>query len=198
MIAALIEARRARLVLGSSSPRRRELLAQIGLEPAQVIGADIDETPHKGEVPHLYCARMAREKALALDIGPRDLLLCADTTVAVGRRILGKPGDRDEARRFLVLLGGRRHRVITSVALRTRAHLRERTVVSKVRLAPLPEAVIEAYLDSGDWRGKAGGYGIQGPASTFIPWIEGSYSAIVGLPLAQTASLLRAGLADLP
>lgn len=184
-----------RLVLGSASPRRLDLLAQIGVRPDAVRPADINETPQRGEIPRQYCARIARGKALAVAAGRDDIVLAADTTVAAGRRILGKPTDRAEAEAFLRLLSGRRHRVVTAVAVRRGARLWTRIVESRVRMNPLSTADLSAYLDSGDWHGKAGGYGIQGPAGAFIPWIEGSYTAIVGLPLAETAALLRtAGL----
>ena len=181
-----------RLVLGSGSPRRLELLAQIGVVPDEVRAADIDETPAKGELPRPYCARMAREKAEALNVAPDEVLLTADTTVAVGRRILGKPEDADECRRFLALMSGRRHKVVTAVAVRTPERTWLKDVVTTLRMRRLPDAEIESYLDTGDWRGKAGGYGIQGPAAAFIPWLQGSYSAVVGLPLAETAALLKA------
>ena len=181
-----------RLVLGSGSPRRLELLAQIGIVPDAVRAADIDETPARGELPRPYCARMAREKAAALDVAPDEVLLTADTTVAVGRRILGKPADADECRRFLGLMSGRRHKVVTALAVRTAARTWQRDVVTTLRMRRLTRAEIDAYLETGDWRGKAGGYGIQGPAAAFIPWIQGSYTAVVGLPLAETAGLLRA------
>lgn len=179
-----------RLILGSASPRRRDLLAQIGVVPDEVRPADIDETPAKGELPRAYCARMATEKSRAVLAGADDLVLCADTTVALGRRILGQPGDAAEAARFLRLLSGRRHRVITAVALRRGGRVWERDVVTAVRFRRLSEAEIAAYVASGEWRGKAGGYGIQGMAGAFVPWIGGSFSAVVGLPLAETAALL--------
>ena len=181
-----------RLVLGSASPRRLALLEQIGAAPAETRPADIDETPRPGELPRPYCRRMAREKALALEVAPGEVVLTADTTVAVGRRILGKPRDEDEARAFLALMSGRRHKVFTAVALRAPDRLRERDVVTTLRMRRLERAEIDAYLATGDWRGKAGGYGIQGPAAAFVPWMQGSYSAVVGLPLAETAGLLRA------
>ena len=181
-----------RLVLGSGSPRRLELLAQIGVVPDEVRAADIDETPARAELPRPYCARMAREKAEALSVAPGEVLLTADTTVAVGRRILGKPADAEECRRFLGLMSGRRHKVVTAVAVRTAERLWLRDVVTTLRMRRLFEAEIEAYLATGDWRGKAGGYGIQGPAAAFIPWLQGSYSAVVGLPLSETAGLLKA------
>ena len=181
-----------RLVLGSGSPRRLELLAQIGVVPDAVRAADIDETPGKGELPRPYCARMAREKAEALAVAEDEVLLTADTTVAVGRRILGKPEDEDECRRFLGLMSGRRHKVVTAVAVRTARRTWLRDVVTTLRMRRLSDAEVDAYLATGDWRGKAGGYGIQGPAAAFIPWLQGSYSAVVGLPLAESAGLLRA------
>ena len=181
-----------KLILGSASPRRRELLGQLGLTPDEIRPADIDETPLKGELPRPYCARMAREKAEALEVGAGEVLLTSDTTVAVGRRILGKPEDADEARAFLRMLSNRRHNVITSLAVRTETRLWERFVVTAVKLKPLSEVEIEAYIATGDWDGKAGGYAIQGPAGAFIPWIQGSYSAVMGLPVHETAQLLTA------
>ena len=180
------------LILGSGSPRRSDLLAQIGVIPHAVRPPGIDETPGKGELPRPYCARMAREKAQATEAGDGDIVLAADTTVAMGRRILGKPADAGEAAQFLHALSGRRHRVITAVAVRCGARLWERDVVSAVRMKRLSDEEINAYLASGDWQGKAGGYGIQGMAGAFIPWISGSFTGIVGLPLAETAGLLQA------
>ncbi len=179
-------------VLGSGSPRRKELLAQIGVVPDAIRAPDIDETPLPAEAPRPYCIRMAREKVRAVVAAPDDVILCADTTVAVGRRILGKPEDEAEAAAFLRLLSGRRHSVITAMAVRRGETIRERDVVSHVRMKRLSEAEIAWYLSTGDWQGKAGGYGIQGPAGAFIPWISGSFTAIVGLPLAETAGLLDA------
>lgn len=180
------------LILGSGSPRRRDLLAQIGVTPDDVRPPDIDETPAKGELPAPYCARMAREKALAVVAAEGDIVLSADTTVAAGRRILGKPADSAEAERFLRLLSGRRHRVITALAVRKGPQLWERSVISTVKMKVLSDREIAHYLATGDWDGKAGGYSIQGQAGAFIPWIKGSYTAIVGLPVAETASLLAA------
>lgn len=153
---------------------------------------DIDETPEKGEAPRAYCARIAAAKAAAMVLAPDEVALCADTTVALGRRILGKPEDADEARAFLRLLSGRRHNVITSVAVRTTERVWRRDVVTAVKVKRLTKAEIEAYIASDDWRGKAGGYAIQGPAGAFIPWIQGSYTGVMGLPVAETAQLLRA------
>ncbi|MHA6325155.1 Maf family protein [Roseivivax sp. CAU 1753] len=180
------------LILGSGSPRRLELLATLGVVPDDVRPPEIDETPHKGELPRPYCVRIARQKALAVTAGPDDVVLCADTTVALGRRILGKPEDAGAAAAFLWALSGRRHRVITAVALRKGDRLWERDVVSQVRMKPLSDVEVNGYLATGDWQGKAGGYGIQGPAGALIPWIQGSHSAIVGLPLTETAHLLQA------
>lgn len=181
-----------KLILGSGSPRRRELLGQLGVTPDEISAPDIDETPHAAELPRPYCARMAREKLAAISSGPDDVVLAADTTVALGRRILGKPADEAEARAFLRLMSGRRHRVITAVALRRGERVLTRDAVSSVRMKALSEAEIDGYLATGDWQGKAGGYGIQGPAGALIPWISGSFTAIVGLPLAETATLLQA------
>ena len=181
-----------RLVLGSGSPRRRELLAVLGITPAAILPPEIDETPHKAELPRPYCARIARAKAIATQAGPDDIVLCADTTVAMGRRILGKPRDAGEAAEFLLALSGRRHRVITSVCVRRGDRIWHRDVESRVRMKPLSDLELNAYLASGDWQGKAGGYGIQGPAGAFIPWTSGSFTGIVGLPLAETAALLSA------
>ena len=181
-----------KLILGSASPRRRELLAQMGVVPDEIAPPDIDEDPKKAELPRPYCARVAREKALAVQAGPCDLVLCADTTVALGRRILGKPRDAGEAAEFLTALGGRRHQVITSVAVRRGAQLWTRESVSAVKMKRLSDQELNAYLATGEWQGKAGAYGIQGAAGAFIPWISGSFTGIVGLPLAETATLLAA------
>lgn len=181
-----------KLVLGSGSPRRAELLAQLRLTADAVRSPDIDETPRRAEPPLAYVRRMARDKAAALTPGADEVVLCADTTVAVGRRILGKPADEDEARAFLELLSGRRHRVITAVAVRTAQRLLERDVTTTVKVKRLTAAEIDAYLGTGDWRGKAGGYAIQGPFGAFVPWIQGSFSAVMGLPVAETAALLAA------
>jgi nucleoside triphosphate pyrophosphatase len=181
-----------KLVLGSGSPRRKELLAQIGVVADDIRPPDIDETPLKAELPRPYCARMAREKAMAVTAAPDEIVLCADTTVALGRRILGKPEDAAEAERFLRQLSGRRHRVITAVAVRKGEQLWQRDVVTAVKMKRLSDAEIAGYIATNDWKGKAGGYGIQGPAGALIPWIEGSFTAVVGLPLAETAGLLQA------
>ncbi|QFS84094.1 Maf-like protein YhdE [Roseivivax sp. THAF40] len=180
------------LILGSGSPRRLELLATLGLTPDAVRPPEIDETPLKGELPRPYCQRIAREKVRAVEAASDDIVLCADTTVALGRRILGKPADAGEAAAFLWALSGRRHRVVTAIAVKRGARIWERDVVSQVKMKSLSDSEVNGYLATGDWQGKAGGYGIQGPAGALIPWMQGSYSAIVGLPLAETAQLLQA------
>lgn len=179
------------LILGSGSPRRQELLAQIGIVPAAIHPPDVDETPSKGERPEAYCLRVTLDKVAATKIGAGDLALCADTTVAVGRRILGKPEDAQQARAFLALLSGRRHRVLTAVAVTDGMETRYRLVTSHLRFKRLSVEEVDAYMASDDWRGKAGGYAIQGPASTFVAWLSGSHSSVVGLPLFETAHLLR-------
>ncbi|MDD9724879.1 Maf family protein [Roseovarius sp. SK2] len=184
--------RSPKLILGSGSPRRRDLLAQIGVVADDVRAPDIDETPEKAELPRPYCVRMAREKALAVEAGADDIVLSADTTVALGRSILGKPGDAGEAEAFLRKMSGRRHKVVTAVAVRRGDRIWERDVVSDVKMKRLDDDEIAFYLASGDWQGKAGAYGIQGPAGAFIPWIQGSFTAVVGLPLKETAGLLLA------
>jgi septum formation protein len=153
---------------------------------------DIDETPEPGEIPLHYCRRIAAAKAAAMQVGPGEVVLCADTTVALGRRIMGKPADAGEAAEFLHALSGRRHDVITSVVVRNADQSFARDVVTKVKLKRLSNEEVNAYLASGDWHGKAGGYAIQGPAGAFIPWIQGSYTGVMGLPVAETAALLSA------
>lgn len=183
-----------RLILGSASPRRLDLLAQIGVEPDAVQPADIDETPLPKERPLIYCRRMAEGKAQAIMLEGDDIALTADTTVALGRRILGKPADEKEAESFLRLMSGRRHSVITAVVVRSAERLWRRDVVTKVLMKRLSERELAEYLATGEWRGKAGAYGIQGRAAAFLPWISGSFSAVAGLPLAETSKLLaRAG-----
>ncbi|NOD35424.1 MULTISPECIES: nucleoside triphosphate pyrophosphatase [unclassified Ruegeria] len=178
-------------ILGSGSPRRLDLLAQLGVQPDAIRPPDIDETPRKAELPVPYCSRITREKVLAVQADSGDITLCADTTVALGRRILGKPEDAGQAAEFLHALSGRRHRVITSVAVRSGDRILQRDVVSQVRVKRLSDVEINAYLATGDWQGKAGAYAIQGPAGAFIPWISGSFTGIVGLPLSETAALLQ-------
>ena len=180
-----------RLILASASPRRRELLSRLGVEPARIVHADIDETPLKGELPRLYAARMAREKALsAADTSAH--VLAGDTVVAVGRRILPKAEDEATARACLELMSGRRHRVLSAVALLAPdGTLRERLSETEVRFKHLSEEEIRADLAGGEWHGKAGGYAIQGGAEGLIAWISGSHSGVVGLPLYETRTLLK-------
>lgn len=179
------------LILASASPRRLALLAQIGILPDAVRPAEVDETPLADEPPRAHALRLACAKAAAC-ADPAAVVLAADTTVAVGRRILGKPADAAEAAAFLRLMSGRRHRVITAVAVLAGGRLRSRAVESTVRMKRLEAAEVDGYLASGEWQGKAGGYAIQGRAGAFIPWTQGSFPAIVGLPLAETVALLAA------
>lgn len=165
--------------------------------PTEVRAPDVNEDPLPGELPRPYCNRIVRAKADALVAADDEIVLCADTTVALGRRILGKPDDVEEARKFLDLLSGRRHKVITAIAVKTAQKTRVKDVVSTVRMKRLCDVEREGYLASNDWQGKAGGYGIQGPAGAFIPWISGSYPAIMGLPLTETAHLLAAAGLDI-
>ena len=162
----------------------------LGISPDDIAPPEIDETPQKGEHPRAYVTRIAREKVAAVSSAPEDVVLCADTTVFMGRRILGKPADAVEAEAFLRLLSGRRHRVITALAARKGARVIERAVESRVKMKSLSDAEIAAYLATDDWRGKAGGYAIQGLAAVFIRQMQGSYSSVVGLPLFEVASLL--------
>ena len=168
------------------------MLAILGLHPDEVRAPDVDETPLKGELPRVYCNRITTSKAAALHVAVNEIIICADTTVALGRRIMGKPKDLDEARAFLQKLSGRRHKVITSVAVKNSKRTWQKDVVSIVQMKRLSAQEIEGYLATNDWQGKAGGYGIQGPAGAFIPWISGSYPAIMGLPLLEAAHLLQA------
>ncbi len=162
----------------------------MGIVPDAILPPDIDETPAKGELPRPYAQRLAREKAMAVAAGDDDIVLCADTTVALGRRIMGKPADAGEAAAFLIALGGRRHRVVTAVAVRRGDKVWVRDSISEVRMKRLSDMEMNAYLAGGDWQGKAGGYGIQGAAGAFIPWISGSFTGIMGLPIAETAAML--------
>jgi septum formation protein len=181
----------ATLVLASASPRRLALLGQIGIVPNRIVAADIDETPLRDEPPRSHALRLARAKAACVGV-PASHVLAADTVVSVGRRILPKAETEDQARRCLALLSGRRHRVVTAVALIAPDGRRgERVVQSVVGLARLTERQIAAYLASGEWQGKAGGYAIQGRAAAFVAFLSGSYSNVVGLPLFETAQLLR-------
>ena len=181
------------LVLASASPRRIELLAQVGITPDRIVPADIDETPLKGETPPRLAERLARTKAETVAAAePEAFVLAADTVVAVGRRLLEKPADEAEARRFLTLLSGRNHRVFTGVALKAPGRdTAVRVVETRVSLKPLSDDEITGYIATGDWRGKAGGYAIQGPAGAFVRRMVGSHPAVMGLPLYETVQLLR-------
>lgn len=186
------------LVLASASPRRRDLLARIGVIPARIVAPDIDETPLKAERPRDYVRRVAAAKANAVERAPGEVILSADTTIALGRRILGKPADEAELREMLALLSGRRHHCLSAVAaIDTDGRLRERLSDTIVVFKPLSPAEIDAYVASGEGMGKAGGYAIQGRAETWVRRLDGSHSGVVGLPLYETAALLRAAGVDL-
>jgi septum formation protein len=177
------------VTLASASPRRLALLRQIGIEPSRIFAPDIDETPLAREAPRAYALRMAMQK-----LGPEDgnFTIAADTVVSAGARILHKTATADEAEAYLRLLSGRRHNVFTGLAVRAPGgRVASRVVASTVGFARLDEAQISDYLASGEWEGKAGGYAIQGRAAAFIDFISGSYSSVVGLPLHETAKLLR-------
>jgi septum formation protein len=182
-----------RLILASASPRRLELLARIGASPDAVLPADIDETPLKGELPPVYACRVAAEKAAAIASDHSGaLILAADTVVAVGRRILGKAEDERDARRMLSLLSGRRHRVHSAVTLvDAEGKARHRLSTSIVAFKPLSASELDAYIEAGEWSGKAGAYAIQGQAEALIRRLSGSYSGVMGLPLFETRALLK-------
>ena len=181
------------LILASSSPRRRDLLARLGVEHARIASPDIDETPRKGEVPRVYALRMAEEKAVAVLRASGEIVVAGDTTVAVGRRILQQATDAEMQRGFLTLLSGRRHHVLSAVAvIDGDGRLRSRICDSIVRFKRLSPEEIESYIESGEGLGKAGGYAIQGRAEALIDWMAGSHSGVIGLPLYETRSLLRA------
>ena len=186
----------ATLVLASASPRRLDLLRQIGIEPGLVDPADLDETPLPAEPPRDYALRMARAKFEAIAARhPGKLVLAADSVVAVGRRILPKAESEQQARACLALLSGRRHKVLGGVALGTAGgNVKTRLVETAVRFKRLEPAEIEDYVMSGEWRGKAGGYAIQGLAAKYIAFVSGSYSNVVGLPLHETAQMLKAAM----
>ena len=181
-----------RLILGSASPRRHELLAKISVAPDAISPADIDETPRDAETPNVYVERLAREKAQVIGAtNPDAHVLAADTTVAVGRRILEKPADANQARAFLKLLSGRRHRVYTAHALVTPSKgVSSQVSLTRVAIKRLTQEEIDWYIGTNEWQGKAGGYAIQGAFARFIPWINGSYTNVMGLDLAVTHGLL--------
>ena len=182
-----------RLILASASPRRLDLLTRIGVVPDAVVPADVDESVPKGELPRDHAIRLAREKAEAVaKFHPKDLVLAADTVVAVGRRILPKVEDETTLRACMALLSGRRHRVLTGVALALPdSAIRERLVETMIAMKRLSEEEIDFYAAHGEWRGKAGGYALQGYGEVYVRQIAGSYSNVVGLPLAETRVLLK-------
>lgn len=180
------------LVLASASPRRRALLAQAGLE-CIVMPATVDETPHEDEPPAAYVRRLARAKAQWIaedDVGA--VVVGADTTVVVDGAMLGKPASEDQARHMLQSLSARSHEVMSAVAVCAHGACDDRITVTRVSFRPVEEAEVRAYLESGEWRDKAGGYAIQGRAAAFVQWIEGSYTGVVGLPMFETLALLAA------
>ncbi|VWX58840.1 Maf family protein [Sphingorhabdus sp. 109] len=180
-----------KLVLASSSPRRLELLGRLGATPDRIISPDIDETPCKGELPRDYVMRMAQEKAAAVERSGDEILLAGDTTVAVGRRILGQAAHAAEQRKFLELVSGRRHHVMSAVCvIAADGTARTKLSDSIVKFKRFEASEIEAYIASGEGQGKAGGYAIQGTAEAFVTWMSGSYSGIMGLPLYETRNLL--------
>jgi septum formation protein len=183
-----------RLVLASASPRRLDLLARIGVKPDAVTPAELDETPRRAELPPIYAARMAAEKAAVVHARePGSLILGADTVVAAGRRILPKTEDEAEARAALTLLSGRRHRVYSAVTLVDGAGAaRHRLSLTMVAFKRFSDAELDSYIASGEWQGKAGGYAIQGRAEALIRQISGSHSGVIGLPLFETRALLVA------
>lgn len=181
------------LVLASASPRRLDLLAQVGVAPDRVDPADIDESPLRDETPRRHALRLAQEKARAVAArSPGDFVLAADTVVAVGRRILPKAESEADVRHCLKLLSGRAHKVLTAVALiGPDGQEASRLVETRVVFKRLSDAEFEAYVAGGEWRGKAGGYGVQGMAGGFIVDLQGSYPSVVGLPLYETLCLLE-------
>ena len=180
-----------KLVLASSSPRRMELLGRLGVTPDRTVSPDIDEAPHKGELPRDYVLRMAQEKAVAVERNDQEILIAGDTTVAVGRRILGQAGDAAEQRKFLELISGRRHHVMSAVCvIAADGTARAKLSDSIVKFKRFEQSEIEAYIATGEGNGKAGGYAIQGQAEAFVTWMSGSYSGIMGLPLYETRNLL--------
>jgi septum formation protein len=188
-----------KLVLASASPRRLDLLDRIGVVPDSVVPADVDEKVPAGELPREHALRLAREKATAVAAKePQALVLAADTVVAVGRRILPKVEDEETLRECMRLLSGRRHRVLTGVALAVPGHgVRERLVETMIAMKRLSEDEIDYYAGHGEWRSKAGGYALQGYGEVYVRHIAGSYSNVVGLPLAETRVLLKSAGYDI-
>lgn len=183
----------SQLILASASPRRQELLKQVGITPHQIIPADIDETPLKSEKPNAIAERLSLAKAEKIFENHKGhYILASDTIVACGNRILGKADDVDEAKRFLMLLSGRRHNVYTGICLISPdGKISSKTVKTVVKFKSLERSDLEFYLKHDEWQGKAGGYAIQGLGARFIKGINGSYSNVVGLPLFETVNMLK-------
>ena len=182
-----------KLILASSSPQRKKLLETIGITPDDIVPANIDETPKKNEKPKDFALRMSKEKGLSVAKNNlNSFILSGDTIVAAGRRIIGKPSSKDEAKKILKLLSGRRHRVLSAFTLiKPDCSEITKVVVSRVKFARLSDKDINEYLDTNEWQGKAGGYAIQGRASAFVPWISGSYTGIMGFPMNEIKNVLE-------
>ena len=178
------------LVLASNSPRRKRLLQQAGITIAKIVNPKIDETPLNNELPLKYVQRMALAKSYSVNKQANEFVITADTIVMRGHRIMGKPDNREVAEKYLELLSGRKHRVVTSVCLAHCDKIWIRNVLTVVKMKQFSKEDIKDYLDSGEWKGKAGGYAIQGRAARFIPSISGSYTNVVGLPMTETVNLL--------
>ena len=185
--------KKKQLILASSSPQRLILLKTIGVIPDQIVPSNIDEIPEKNEKPRDFVLRMSKEKALDVSKNfPNSFILSGDTIVACGRRIIGKPSDRDNAKQILNLLSGRRHQVLSAITLiKPDKNEVSKIVITRVKFSRLNQNALNAYLDTNEWKGKAGGYAIQGSASSFIPWINGSYSSVMGFPMNEVNNLLN-------
>lgn len=180
------------LVLGSSSARRKDMLARIGIIPSRVASPNINETPFKGELGRVYAIRMAQEKAAAIVRNDNEIVIAGDTSVVVGRRILQQAENPEMQRGFLKLLSGRRHNVYSAVCvIGTDGKAHSKLSTSSIRFKRFSEAEINSYIDSGEGIGKAGGYAIQGRAEALIDWMQGSHSGVIGLPLYETRLLLK-------
>ncbi len=191
----MIEARAAipGLVLASTSPRRLELLGRLGLTPARIAAPDVDETPRRDEEPRAYATRIALAKAQAVERHDGEVVLAGDTTIAAGRRILGKPADDADLAAMLGLLSGRRHHCLSAICvIDAEGRVRSRLSDTVVAFRPLTPVEIDAYVACGEGQGKAGGYAIQGRAEAFVRFLHGSHSGVVGLPLTETRALLKA------
>ena len=182
-----------KLILASSSPQRKKLLETIGISPDEIVPANIDETPLKREKPKDFAIRMAREKAFSVaKENLNNFILSGDTIVTTGQRIIGKPSSKNEAKQFLKLLSGRRHRVLSAFTLIKPDYSEvTKVVVSRVKFSRLSDKELNEYLDTNEWQGKAGGYAIQGRASAFVPWISGSYTGVMGFPMNEIKNLLK-------